>query len=157
MAITGRRSPLVSIFSMARSERGSSSSTVAGNSRRSASWTVTSLMPSMLWWLVMITPSARTMAPEPSEPCTWSRVAPPPPPMKKSQNGSTRWRTTRLLATLTMAGAVFFTTGANEAFIDIGSVGARRVGWARSGMVWALEGPCGEQAASRARAGSTTR
>jgi hypothetical protein len=33
-----------------------------------------------------------------------------------------------------MAGAAFFTTGANEAFIDIGSLGARRVGWASSGM-----------------------
>ena len=78
--------------------------------------------------------------------------------MNMSQNGSRAWvRTTRRLATLTTAGAAFFTTGENEAFIEAGSLGARRVGWARSGIAWALDGPCGEQAASRIRAGNKAR
>ena len=53
--------------------------------------------------------------------------------------------------------AVFFTTGANDIFIAPGSAGALRVGWASAGIDRALDWPCGEQAASRTRAGNKAR
>ena len=86
--------PPASIFSTARSARGSSSSTLAGHSRRSEVTTVISCAPSMTWWLVRITPSGRTIEPEPSDWAT--RSCGMPPPMNMPQNGSTWVRTTRL-------------------------------------------------------------
>ena len=83
-----------------------------------------------------------------------SRGAPMP---NSSQNGSARWRTSRLDEMLTTAGAARFTTGANEDFMVRASPGAARTGWA-SGGIWALDLAVGsEQAASRAMAGIRTR
>ncbi len=93
IAITGSFSAPGSIFSTARSARGSSSNTLAGHSRRSAVTTVISWAPSITWWLVTITPSARTMEPEPSDWAT--RCCGTPPFMNMPQNGSTWVRTTR--------------------------------------------------------------
>jgi len=73
------------------------------------SWMVMLVSPSMTWLLVTITPSERTITPEPSEPSTRERGTPMP---NISKNGST-WRTTRLDEMLTTAGAAFFTTGAS--------------------------------------------
>ncbi len=91
---TGRRSAWMSIFSTARSARGSASSTVAGYSRRSASTTRSCWPPSMTWLLVTITPSARTITPEPSDPSTRSRGTDTPP--NRAQKGSTWVRTVRV-------------------------------------------------------------
>ena len=93
---TGSFSAPTSIFRTAMSARGSASSTLAGSSRRSLSTTMISWPPAMTWLLVTITPSARTMTPEPRDWAMRSRGTPWPPP-NISQNGSTAWRTTRRL------------------------------------------------------------
>ena len=81
--------------------------------------------PWTTWVLVTTMPSARTMAPEPSDWATRDCGTPEPPNI--SQNGSTRWRTVRRAKTLTTAGEAFLTTGAKESRIEPASVGARRV------------------------------
>ena len=154
MGMTGKRSDPTSIFSTARSPRGSTSRTRAGNSRRSERATVISRPPSTTWLLVTMIPSDRTITPDPREPST--RLGGTPMP-NICQKGSTCWRTTRLAEMFTTAGAARRTTGAKEAFMFRASEGAARVGWARGGG-WAsdrLVGP--EQAASRTKAGTKSR
>ncbi len=126
----------------------------AGYSRRSDRDTVISCPPSMTWLLVTITPSERTITPEPSEPSTRDRGTPAPNISKK---GST-WRTTRLDEMLTTALRTLFTTGAKDSFTWAASVGVRRAaagrggpGSAPPGGGWAEESEGWEQAASRAR------
>ena len=58
-------SPLASIFSTATSVFGSLPSTLARNSRRSVSLTITSCASRTTWALVRITPSSLTMKPDP--------------------------------------------------------------------------------------------
>ncbi len=136
MAIDGSRSAPGSIFSTARSARGSSSSTLAGHSRRSEVTTVISCAASMTWWLVRITPSGRTIEPEPSD---WAmRSCGMPPPMNMPQNGSTWVRTTRLENTLTTAGAALRTTGAKESRIAAASAGTWRWSGAGRSADWDL-------------------
>ncbi len=74
---------------------GSEPSTLARNSRRSVSFTVTVLAPLTTWALVSMTPSGLTMKPEPSPRIGTSRCGMRPPPMpgmpkrrKNSKNGS---------------------------------------------------------------------
>ncbi len=129
MARVGRRSPGTSIFRIARSVRGSASRTLAVNSRRSFSATVISCPPATTWLLVTITPSDRTMTPDPSEPSIRPRGAPPPNSWK---NGSTV-RTSRLEEMFTTAGATFFTTGAKDCFIESALAGTTRAGSASGG------------------------
>ena len=84
---------LASIFSTATSVAGSLPSTLAANSRRSVSFTVTCLASRTTWALVSTRPSALTMKPEP-----WPRTGisrwPGRPPLgpwkrlKNSKNGS---------------------------------------------------------------------
>ena len=90
--MNGNFSAPVSILSTARSVRSSASTTVASNSRRSASATVISSAPLMTWWLVTMSPLASTMTPEPSELCTRSRVPPKGKfsPKKRRKKGSSK-------------------------------------------------------------------
>src|SRR5258705_11347554 len=132
MVSTGSFSPAGrSIFRMARSVRASASMTLAGNSRRSDSATVISVPPSTTWLLVTMTPSDRTITPEPNEPSMRLRGAPRP---KACQKGSTCWRTIRLDEMFTTAGATRLTTGAKDCFMPSALVGATRVaGCAKAG------------------------
>src|SRR5690606_632261 len=153
MAMVGNRSPAASICSTARSERGSASTSRAGNSRRSFSTTRICWAPSITWLLVTTTPSARRMTPEPTDSATRARGAPPP---NSSQNGS-RWRTSERAEMLTTAGAAVRTTGAKDTFMVFASLGAVRVGWAMSSgtswalVFWGLPQAATNRAATRAR------
>ncbi len=92
--ITGSCSPATSIFKTATSTFGSANSTLAGNSRRSPSATMMSSPPAITWLLVTITPSERTMTPEPSDlPDALARSPCRRPNIRKK--GSTLWRITR--------------------------------------------------------------
>ncbi len=157
MARVGRLSPFTSIFSTAMSARASSSRTLAGNWRRSLSTTWMSSPPLITWWLVTMTPSERTMAPEPSDCSTPGRALKP----NICQKGSTCWRTTRRLKTLTTAGAAFLTTGAKDMRMSPALSGMRRSGAAKPPCTpWALDLPGWPEHAARtamARAGMRQR
>ncbi len=145
-AMVGKLSPFTSIFSTAMSARASSSSTLAGSWRRSHSTTCTSWPPAITWWLVTITPSERTMAPEPSDCSTPGRALRP----NICQKGSACWRTTRRLNTLTTAGAAFLTTGAKDMRMAPPLSGMRRSGAANPPWTpWALDLPGWPEQAAR--------
>src|SRR5258706_16330801 len=87
----------------------------------------------MTWLLVRMTPSARTMTPEPSDCSTRLRIG-PVVPKNCWKNGLTACRTTRREYTFTTAGATFPTTGANDSCTCAGDCGTTR-GWAESGTL----------------------
>ncbi len=149
MAMVGKLSPFTSIFRTARSARASSSRILAGSWRRSDSTTWMSWPPAMTWWLVTITPSERTMAPEPSDCSTPDRGRRP----NICQKGSTCWRTTRRLKTLTTAGAAFLTTGEKDMRMSPALAGIRRSGAAKPPCTpWALDLPGWPEQAARTAA-----
>ena len=84
--------PLASIFSTATSVLASWPSTLARNSRRSVSLTVTSSAPRTTWALVRITPSGLTMKPEPCPRVGSSCAGPPRWPWPNMPGGKPNWR-----------------------------------------------------------------